>query len=257
MRENPSRPPPGTGSVEHLRRDMQQVGVGRAVLVQTGSVYWWDNRLMAETARANRHDMVGVCNLNPAASESVEELERLASEYNVHGLRLEAISGPGPQYYHPGSVRLFETARRMGLVICAHTSLQCASELARLLLEFPDVPVVFDHSGYLQAADAPESARLQTVIDLARFKNLFTKLTFGVTGSAEAYPFRDIHPVIRQVITAFGPDRCMWGSDFPCEHWLKKATYAQHLALFTEELGLSRAEQTAILSETPLRLWFG
>jgi predicted TIM-barrel fold metal-dependent hydrolase len=49
----------------------------------------------------------------------------------------------------------------------------------------------------------------------------------------------------------------MWGSDFPCELWLKKATYAEHLALFTEELGLSEAEQQAILEETPMRVWFG
>ena len=48
----------------------------------------------------------------------------------------------------------------------------------------------------------------------------------------------------------------MWGSDFPCEHWLKKASYQEHLQMFTEELGLSADETPAILSETPLKLWF-
>ena len=76
------------------------------------------------------------------------------------------------------------------------------------------------------------------------------------TGSEEAYPFRDMHPIVRRIIEAYGPGRCMWGSDFPCEHWLKKATYAEHLTLFTEGLGLSEGEQQAILEETPMRIWF-
>ena len=66
-----------------------------------------------------------------------------------------------------------------------------------------------------------------------------------------------MHPVVRRIIEAFGPGRCMWGSDFPCELWLKKASYQEHLALFREELGLSDGEQQAILEETPARIWFG
>lgn len=258
MIDKPHRPPPGIGTVEHLRREMAQHGVGRAVLVQTGSAYRWDNRLTADTALANRADLVGVCNLNPVAPGSAAEWERLATRYNVRGLRLEARQdGGAPPYRHDGSGRLFETAQRINGVICAHINLQHAGELAALLAQFPDVPVVLDHCGYLSAADAGGSDNLRTVIDLARYKNLHAKLSFGVTGSQEDYPFKDTHPVIRRVIDAFGPDRCMWGSDFPCEHWLKKATYGQHLRMFTEELGLSEYEKTAILSETPLRVWFG
>lgn len=255
MIANPSRPPEKTGTIEHLRKNMEEAGVGRVVLVQTGSAYKWDNRLMGDTAKANSTDMVGVCNLNPADPASVKKLEDLVDRYNVRGLRLEGREEV-PQYHHPGSVQLFEAARRLGIVICAHIGVPFAGELAELLARFPDVPVVLDHSAYLNAGDAPQSERLQTVMDLARYKNLHTKLTFGVTGSSEAFPFRDTHPVIRRVIDAFGADRCMWGSDFPCEHWLKKATYSQHLAMFTEAMGLSGGEQETILSDTPLRVWF-
>jgi predicted TIM-barrel fold metal-dependent hydrolase len=49
----------------------------------------------------------------------------------------------------------------------------------------------------------------------------------------------------------------MWGSDFPCELWLRgKATYQEHLALFTTELGLSAGERASILEHTPTRIWF-
>jgi predicted TIM-barrel fold metal-dependent hydrolase len=95
------------------------------------------------------------------------------------------------------------------------------------------------------------------VAGLARFPNVHLKLTFAVTGSEEGYPFHDMHPILWRLIEAFGPERCMWGSDFPCELWLKgKASYQSHLALFTEALGLSASEQASILESTPMRVWF-
>ena len=257
MCENPYRPPEGKGDIGHLRQNMAESGVNRVVLVQTFSAYRWDNRLVADVADANRQDMVGVINLSSGAPDSPAEWERLATRYNVRGLRLEPTQIDGQScYHHPGAVQLFETARRLGLVLCAHIGADWAGALAQLLQQFPDVPVVLDHTAYLSAADAG-SEKLKTICALSAYRNLNAKLSFGVTGSQEpAYPFRDSHPVLRTVIEAFGPDHCMWGSDFPCELWLQKATYVEHLALFTEALNLSEGEKEAILGETPMRVWF-
>ncbi len=51
-------------------------------------------------------------------------------------------------------------------------------------------------------------------------------------------------------------ERCVWGSGFPCELRGPKISYAQHLKIFTHELGLDNATQKAILGETAHRLWF-
>ncbi len=60
----------------------------------------------------------------------------------------------------------------------------------------------------------------------------------------------------------------IWGSDFPCELWCPKVTYARHLRIFTHdtyarhlrifthELGLDEATKNAVLGETAHRLWF-
>ena len=258
MIPEPYRPEEGIGTIEHLRKSMEESGIGRVALVQTGSAYKWDNRLLGDIALANREDMTGVCNLNPMDPASVEELQRLATQYNVKGLRLEPGRDAEPPYDNEGSTRLFEAARDLDVVICAHHHVQLAGELAALLSRFPDVPVVLDHSAYLNSDDAPDSERVRTVTGLAKYRNLHTKLTFGITGSSEpSYPFSDTHAVIHQVIDVYGPDRCMWGSDFPCEHWLRKATYQQHLDMFTKAMGLSEGEQQAILSDTAMRVWFG
>ena len=256
MTDDPSRPPPGIGTIEHLRRDADAAGVARVVMVQTGSAYLWDNRLVADTAAANREWTTAVCNLDPSAPESVAELERLVSGYNVKGLRLEPDRTTG-RLYHDGSVHLFGAAERLGAVICAHIRLPLLAELARLLEENPEVPVALDHCAYPNVGKGVEEETVKRVCELASFPQLRLKLTFGVTSSEEEFPFNDIQPLLRHFIQVYGPDRCMWGSDFPTEHWLKKATYRQHLDLFREELGLTPMEQEAVLSQTPVQLWFG
>jgi L-fuconolactonase len=253
----PLRPPDGTGDVVHLKREMAAAGVARAVLVQTGTAYRWDNRLLADTARANADWAVGVCTLDPAAPESVTELERLVTGHNVRGLRMEPTRGRDSVFDHPGARHLWATAERLGIVICAHIRSPFIGQLAALLAAYPDVPVVLDHAAYPRAAEGVDSEAVVRVAGLARFPNLHLKLTFAVTGSEEGYPFRDMHPILLRLIEAFGPDRCMWGSDFPCELWLQgKATYQSHLSLFTEALELSQGEQRSILESTSLRIWF-
>lgn len=255
-KEDPLRPPEGTGDIGHLKKEAQASGVGRVVLVQTGSAYQWDNRLLGDTAAEQRDWTVGVCTLNPEAQESVAELERLVGDCNVKGLRMEPTKSRYPIFYHPGASRMWEVARRLNIVICAHIQARFLNQLTDLLSRYPDVPVVLDHAAYPKAADGVDSETVQGVADLARFRNLHVKLTFAVTGSDMAYPFEDMHPIVHRMIEAFGPDRCMWGSDFPCELWLKKASYAEHLAVFTDALGLSDGEKGAILEETPTRVWF-
>ena len=53
MKEDPLRPPEGTGDIQHLRRECEINGIAGVALVQTGSAYQWDNRLLADTAAAN------------------------------------------------------------------------------------------------------------------------------------------------------------------------------------------------------------
>ena len=73
MIDEPFRPVPGIGAISHLRRNMEASQVDRVVLVQTGSAYRWDNRMMTQVARANSDDLTGVCALNPIDPGSPDE----------------------------------------------------------------------------------------------------------------------------------------------------------------------------------------
>jgi predicted TIM-barrel fold metal-dependent hydrolase len=251
--ERPYRPPAGTGSPEHLRREMQGAGVDRVMMVQTTTFYGWDNSFLRDTAAASPDWAAGVCTLNPDDPHSPDVLYALVHRSNVRALRTYA-SGPQGRYDHPGNRRLFDAARRLGIVVNALLTAPAADQLAALLRDYPDLPVVLDHCLALRAGPTYQPT-VTRVLELARYSNLYAKLTFLPTGSAEEYPFRDMHDACRRFIDAYGPDRCLWGSDFPTELWCPKVTYAGHLRLFREELGLTAAEQAAILGGTAQRLY--
>jgi L-fuconolactonase len=251
--EKPYRPPAGTGTVAHLRREMKSNGVTRVTAIQTSTFYRWDNRFLADSAREHRDFMIGVCTLNPDDSGSPAFLEKYVRESNVRGMR--SIPAKSGRLDDPGVDALWATAERLGIVINVLVNRDKTGEVEALARRHPSLRVVIDHCLNLKAGDQVEPT-LKDLERLARLPKAHTKLTFIPTGSTEAYPCRDMHEPCRRIIAAFGPERCVWGSNFPCELWNPKVTYAHHLAIFTRELGLGMEAKAAILGETARRLWF-
>ncbi len=252
MKENPLKPPAGTGTIAHLRQVTRLAGVAKVVAVQTGTAYLYDNSFMADTVKANSDWMKGVCLLNPHDPRSPMKLTRLVEVYGVRGLR---VSFTGEHHYD-GLLRLWEAAHRLGIVICALLKEDDFRILTRYIKRFTEVPVIIDHCAYLSASEAPGFPTLKALLKLKRFTNVYLKLSFLVMGSMEPYPCRDTHGLAKRVIEEFGAERCMWGSDFPTELWIPKVTYQQHLRIFMEEIGLSEDVKKAILETTPMKLWF-
>jgi predicted TIM-barrel fold metal-dependent hydrolase len=232
---------------------MQAAGVKYVTAIQTSTFYRWDNRFTADASRGNRAFMTGVCTLNPDDSASPALLEDYAMSFNIRGMRsIPAASG---KLDDPGVDALWTMAEKLGIVINVLVNSDKQAEIESLVGRHPKLRVVIDHCLNIKAGPTLEPT-LQAMRALARLPTLHAKLSFIPTGSAEQYPCRDMHEPCREVIQAFGPDRCVWGSDFPCELWCPKVTYAQHLKIFTHELGLDRAARRAILGETARRLWF-
>ncbi len=250
----PYLPPPGRGTIEDLKNEVKANGIDRVVVVQTFTVYQHDNRLTIDTVRKNQEWTTGVLNLDPFDEGSINLMEE-AVAIGVRGNRV-SVGWSTDDSVLPEHRRLWEAAQRLDVVLCALLNTPNCRSLANLLKAYPDVPVVLDHCANLNAADFPDSDNMRTVLELAEFENLYAKLSFIVTGSAEEFPCGDMFDGIRQIIDAYTPERCIWGSDFPTSLWIPKVTYQQHLAIFQQHLGLSEAEKVAILGETAMELWF-
>ena len=84
--------------------------------------------------------------------------------------------------------------------------MQFLPELDTLLQASPDVPVVLDHCAYPDGAAGSDSDTVRAVTDLSRHPNLYVKLTFMVTGSAQADPVDDTRAIAERMIEAYSPD---------------------------------------------------
>jgi predicted TIM-barrel fold metal-dependent hydrolase len=252
--EKPLRPPGGKGSLGDLRKESTANGVERACLIQTSTFYRFDNRYICDSAKVSNDWAAGVCTLDPDDPHSPLLLAQFARDYGLKGMR--SIPASDGRLDHPGVRALWRTALEQGIVINVLTGREKADQVDRLLGDFPDLPVVLDHCLNLKAGPE-EKPILETVLRLARRRNLHAKLTFVPTGSATGFPCQDMHASCLEVIRAYGPERCVWGSDFPCELWTPKVSYGEHLRIFQEVLPLDGKAREAILGGTASRLWFG
>jgi L-fuconolactonase len=257
MIAQPFRPASGLGTVGHLRLDMAASGVKRVVAVQATTAYGWDNRFLVEAARDNAPWMVGVCTLDAENPASPALLRHYVTANNVRGLRSYAAPERDGHLDHPGVEALWATAEELGIVVCVRIHVEHADELEIMLRRHRALRVVLDHCMYPRAEQGRQSKTMRRVLQLAQHPNLYAKLTWLVESSAQDHPFADTYPLMRAVLAAYGPERCIWGSDFPCELWIPKATYVQHYTLFAQALGLSDAHKEIILSTVPGHLFFG
>jgi predicted TIM-barrel fold metal-dependent hydrolase len=251
--ETPYRPPSGSGSVSHLKRLARENGVKGVCIVQTSTFYRWDNRFICDTAVAEPSWTAGVCTLDPDDAHSPGQIQHYAQKYGIRAMR--SIPGHDGKMDSSGVAALWKACGEAGLTVNVLCNRDNTAAVARMFEKFRQQPIVIDHCLNLKAGPDLKPI-LADMLRLAKYSNSHAKLTFLATGTSEQYPFRDMHEPCRQIIAAFGPERCIWGSDFPCELWTPNASYAQNLRLFTHELGLEARTQEALLGATANRLYF-
>ncbi|MBP89935.1 MAG: hypothetical protein CMJ64_25045 [Planctomycetaceae bacterium] len=252
---NPLRVPGGKASVDDLRKASLENGVTAVRAVQTVSFYDYDNRYLCDATKANLDWVAGVCTLDPDDPHSPGLMEQFVRDYGVKTLR----STPGDNrktFDHEGVRGLWKTCADVGATVDIFLMrLEWVESAEKLFKEFPNMIVGFDHCMDLKPGPLYERT-LSEVLRLSKYRNLYAKVDFISTGTKVGYPGNDLHDAAIKIIDTYGPERCVWGSNFPNVLWTPKLTYAQHLKIFTHELPLRREARTQILGETARRLWF-
>ena len=134
--------------------------------------------------------------------------------------------------------------------ICARSSQ--LGEVIELVRRTPGVQFVLDHVGKPQIGEDPTQWRLQ-IAELAARRNivcklsgLMTEIVSGPTGVEAVEPF------LAYALAEFGPDRCLFGSDWPV--MTTAATYSEWLDLVIR-LVPGEDERRAVLAGTAERVY--
>ncbi len=223
-----------------LLAEMDEAGVAAAVIHPPG----WDPNgndvaIGAAHQHPNRFAVLGDFPLDRPESRSL--IDGWKSRPGMVGLRFTFLQPHQRTWPTDGTMNwLWPAAERAGLPVAllAFDFLPLVGQIAQ---RYPGLRLLIDHLGGRGGTgitkDAAALANLPELLSLARYPNVAVKAT-GLAGySSEPYPYRNIHPYLRRVYDAFGPERMFWGSDItrmPCSLRQCVTMFMEELAWLTE-----------------------
>jgi len=248
--------PDEPGTAEELLAEMDAHGVDRAVLVQT-SWSTWDNGYIADSVARWPDRFLGHGLIDPLAADNAERAAYWMEERGLVGFRFHPLYYPDePVLLRPQNRRLWEQLVAHDAVVQFHARAAHASQIAELAGRYPTLRLIVDHMGYPEphaglAAFAP-------VLELARFDNVFVKVSDVAGRSRTGYPYADVHPFVQALLAAYGSQRLLWGTGYPGHHRAKYhwPSLAAELRLIREGLPfLSDTDREQILGGTAAAVW--
>jgi len=233
-------------------------GVEHAVLVQIGG--YFDNQYQFDAVAKYPGRFANVVIADYTKPDAAETLARLAAT-GVSGVR---ISGPTRS---PGDdpFAIWKAAAKLGLSITTggRSADFVNPEFAQIVEAIPEVPVVIEHLGSTDNPnDDPVGVEVfDQIFSLARYPNTYMKIhglgefTKRMSLPSAPFPFdRPIRPLLDKVLEAFGPQRMMWGSDYPLVN--QREGYQRALRLTMDELKTRSDEDRAwIFGKTAMKVF--
>jgi L-fuconolactonase len=218
-----------------LAPQLKAAGIQKTVLVQA-----------APTVNETEF-MLGIADASPSVAKVVgwvdfenradlKQLQRLKAHPKFAGVRPMIQDIADTDWMLRGDIQwAFEALVDLDLTFDALGFSRHLKNFLTIFERYPKLRVVIDHSMKPQIRDH------QTAKDefkfwsagmgrIAKETNVYCKFSGLVTEDIEAWSTDRLRPYAGFVLEAFGPDRVMWGSDWPvcrlrCEHanWLKSA----------------------------------
>jgi L-fuconolactonase len=192
----------------------------------------------------------------PDVAERLAALRSAPGGDALVGVRHQAQDEPDPRWLlRPEVIRGITAVAAAGLtydILVRPAQHEAAVELADAV---PGVRLVLDHAGKPAIAAGGYEPWAAFLSSLAVRPNVFCKLS-GLVTEADwtKWTVEEIRPYAEHVLASFGPDRVMFGSDWPvCE---LAATYDQvHEAARTFAAALSTSEQEEVFAGTATRAY--
>jgi predicted TIM-barrel fold metal-dependent hydrolase len=244
--QRPAHRPNGFSAQEILAQ-MDAVGVDRAVIVPPNWVGDCNDTVLEAAARhSSRLGVVG--RFNPKAEDARTQLEDWLRQAHMLGVRATFHTRPYIDWLDDGSLDWFwELCERQGIPVMA-----LVPGMARKLLPIAErhrnLTVLIPHMACLLDSRGTDAfSNLGDLLELARYPRMFVMVSAAACYSNEPYPFLDIQPYIKLILSAFGPQRMLWGSDLS----RLKCSYRECLDLFRVAIDfLSQGDRDWILGKT-------
>jgi predicted TIM-barrel fold metal-dependent hydrolase len=244
-------PPSEDATPEMLLELMKKNGVSKTVIIQVIH-YRWDNSFLADVLKQYPQYFRGIARVNPEDPAAPDHLSKLVEEQGFRGVRISPGGNPSGDWIRgPLMPPLWKRCQQLKVPMTVLAPVTRMPDVDKLCAQFPNLTVVIDHM-----ADCPidKPDQLEKLLALKRYPKVFVKISHTWSLSKIGYPFRDTFAQVKRLYDTFGPQRLMWGTDWPIVN--RHASYTQALALVRSEMDfLNREDKRWILSKTIERVW--
>ena len=233
---------------------MDEAGIDKAAIVHTPTTYGFDNAYVADAVASLPGRFDGVFCVDMVAPDAAQKIGFWACR-GLGGLRLFTGGSTTPLQSgwleDPRLLPGWEAATDLGIPICVQMAAKDVPHLVKLLDRYPRTKVVLDHMLRPPLAEGEPYPGAQALFDLARYKNLYLKMTSINTrqsqeGKATPQTF------FGRLVRAFGAERMAWGSNFPAS----EGTLPEMVTDLRRCIGfLAQEEQHWIMAGTALNLY--
>jgi L-fuconolactonase len=106
-------------------------------------------------------------------------------------------------------------------------------------------------------ADNPEP-EFKKLLSIGRLPNVYVKISdLSSVSKSQTYPFHDAWPWVKRVYEAFGPDRLLWGTGYPCSarKYYNRPSLPDEIALVKKFPFLTNEDRRKILGLNAAKLW--
>ncbi len=247
---------PRSFTAEELLALCRPAGVGRVNLIQM-SFYRFDNRYMLDMIKLYPDRFVGTAIVDPLG----ESPDRAMLDLKPKGVRAFRIAPnfsklpPSKWLEPPGYEAMFAASAKHGLALSCLINPDAFAEVDRMARKFPEATVIIDHLGRVGAGGTIDPADVNALRALAKHPKIFVKVGAFYALGKKTPPYLDLAPLIREVVQAFGAERCMWESDCPFQ--VVRDSYVDSIALVRDKLDFLNADQKDwLLRRTAERVLF-
>lgn len=197
---------------------LAQAGVERTVLVQAApTVDETEYMLGLADAGDTVAGVVGWVDFDRPGDAAV--LRRLAGHPKFRGVRPMIQDLPDDAWMHRDEVQWgYRAVIENGLTFDALGFPRHLGHFLALLRRYPEMRVVIDHCMKPQIRDPSPAAFAHWADGMARLAGetrAFCKFSALVTEARPDWTVQDLKPYVDHIISVFGPERVMWGSDWP------------------------------------------
>jgi L-fuconolactonase len=234
-----------------LLANMDAHGVAAALAVQAVGVYAYDNAYLLDEVASESGRVAGVVAVDMDADSPAEEIARLSTIAGVAGVRLFAVS-PGSSWVHSTKVdEAFDVAARADLPVVLTAFEHQLPPLVSAMTRYATLRIAVDHCAF----PTLDGARIRSgspLLELVPATNVSMKVSSHILLDVTAPDAPSA--LVDDLVSTFGPDRVMWGSDWP---QTPLPAYGAHLELAQRAMADLTPDQRLALMGANAAAWLG